>query len=154
MTPTIGMPSRTVTAAPTAWVPRKANCRRLSRRGSRRAIPDESVEHAGGAEDDKEQRHQDGAAHQPEGHGGLPVRLAEPAPQAGGGDADEQQGEADHDDADEGEVKVGLQVTHPASWVIALARGLEDAVTVRLLHHAVDRVVAARGGPDDAHQEA
>src|ERR1700682_4558305 len=112
MKPTIGMPRRSVTTAPTAWVPRNANCRRLSRRGSRRAIADESVQHAGGAEDDEEQYHGDGAAHQPEGQGRLPVRLPEPAAQAGRGDADEEQGEADHDRADQGQVEVGLEVTH------------------------------------------
>src|SRR2546429_7256797 len=80
--PTIGMPSNTVTTAPTAWVPRKANWRRLSRRGSRRAIANESVEHAGGAEDDEEQNHRDGAAHQPEGQRRLAVRLADAAPPA------------------------------------------------------------------------
>src|SRR5438128_6126874 len=111
MKPTIGMPSSRVTTAPTAWVPRKANCRRLSRRGSR-AIADEPVEDAGGAEDDEEQGHRNRTAYQPEGQRGLPVGLAEPAPQADGGDADEQQGEADHDDADQGQVEVGLEGTH------------------------------------------
>src|SRR5467141_3451998 len=112
MKPTIGIPSNRVTTAPTAWVPRKANWRRLSRRGSRRAIANESVKHAGGAEDDEEQNHRDGAPHQPEGQGRLAVRLAEPASQAEGGDADEEQGEADHDDADQRQVEVGLEVTH------------------------------------------
>src|SRR2546421_3804211 len=153
MKPTIGMPSSTVTTAPTAWVPRKANCRRLSRRDSRCAIADESVQHACRAEDDEEQGHRDRAAHQPEGQWRLPMRLAEPALQADGRDADEQEGKADHDDADQGEVEVSLEVTHLASWVVALAWGLENAVAVRLLHHAVDRVVAARRGPDHSHQE-
>src|SRR4030081_322953 len=101
MKPTIGMPSSRVTTAPTAWGPRKANCRRLSRRGSRRAIADESIEHAGRAEDDEEQDDGDRPAHQPEGQGCLAVRLPEPAPQAGGDDADEEQGKANHDHADQ-----------------------------------------------------
>src|SRR5438552_295425 len=97
MKPMIGMPSSTVTTAPTAWVPRKANCRRLSRRGSRRAIADESVQHACRAEDDEEQGHRDSAAHQPEGQRRLAVRLAEPATQAESGDTNDDQADEQRD---------------------------------------------------------
>src|SRR3979411_1064879 len=142
MKPTIGIPSSNVTTAPTAWVPRKANCRRLSRRDSRCAIADEPVQHAGGTKHDEEQSDGDGATHQPEGQSGLPLGLTEPAPKAGGHDADEEQREADHDHADQRQVEVSLEVTHGPSRVVALAGGLENAVAVRLFHQAEDGVIA------------
>src|SRR4029077_6660362 len=110
MNPTIGIPSSRVTTAPTAWVPRNANCRRLSRRESR-AIAYEAVQNAGGAEDDEKQGYRDRPTHQPEGQCRLPIGLPDPPPQAEGGDADEEQGQADHHRADQGQVEVGLEGT-------------------------------------------
>src|SRR3981081_2252303 len=110
--PMIGMPSRTATTAPETWVPRMPNWRRLSRRGSRCAIANEAVEDAGGAQHDEQEHHRHGAADQPESQRGLAARLAKPAHQAEGDDADEDQREADHDGRDERQVKEGLQGAH------------------------------------------
>src|SRR5207302_6536295 len=101
--PMIGMPRSTATTAPATCVPRRSNCRRLSRRGSRRAITDESVADARGPQDDEEQRDGDGAADEPEGQWGRAVGLAVPAAQVADGDQDEEQGETDHDHRDQGQ---------------------------------------------------
>src|SRR5438046_3175306 len=89
MKPTIGMPSNTVTTAPATCVPRSPNWRRLSRRGSRCAIANEPVEHAGRAENDEQEGKRNRAAHQPEGKRGLTVSSLKPPPEAGARNPDE-----------------------------------------------------------------
>src|SRR2546425_3949286 len=98
------MASRTVTLAATSWVPSNANCRRLSRRDSLCAIADEAVKNAGRAENDEQQRHRDGAADKPEDQRCMAMCLFRPATQTAEDDEGEQQREADHDHADEGEI--------------------------------------------------
>src|ERR671936_720782 len=153
MKPRIGIPSRTATIAPEAWVPRSPNCRRVRRRGSGCAIADEAVEHPGSPKNDKQQGDRDRAPDQPEDQRRMTMRLTRPATEAAKDDADEQESEGDHDQADQGEVEVSLEVTHRSSRVVALAGRLEDAVAVRFGHDPVDGVVAAGGLSDDAHQQ-
>src|ERR1700730_4901685 len=118
--PTIGIPSSTATTAPANWVPRTANCRRLSRRGSRCAIAEKAVEHARGADKDEEQGNRNRAADQPEGERGLAVGLPVPPAQSPQHDEHEQERESHHDRADQRQIEEGLEITHQRAPTLAL----------------------------------
>src|SRR5438445_13346342 len=96
MKPMIGMPSRIATVAPATCVPSSPNWRRLSRRGSRSPIANESIEDAHRSEHDEQEGDRCRPADQPDEKDRLPGRLPSPPSQAAKDDADEQQGERDH----------------------------------------------------------
>src|SRR5207245_8502799 len=106
--PMIGIPSARVTIAPATCVPRTANCRRLSRRRSGSAIPEEAVQNADRPAHEKEQHHHDRSADQPEGQGRRLVRVSEPPDQSGDRDPHQDAREPEHDDADQCQVKKRL----------------------------------------------